>query len=139
MKTDLAEFTSTMTTDLNQASASLIDPKTTQSFLSSTLSYITGENDNLSGKASTKASSSTDANDTSSSTINIKLSLQDRYKEELSALQTNETTYLTDPKPEVADEFSEWFGMFDPDNYKPEISNLLIEQADMRLIYSQLV
>lgn len=36
-------------------------------------------------------------------------------------------------------EFTEWKENFNPDSYKSVISNSLIENSSMRLLYSQLV
>jgi hypothetical protein len=64
-------------------------------------------------------------------------SIYDRYLNELKSLQSNQNTYLSDPSDEAA--FEDFKNNFDSDSYKSDISDLLIENSAMRLLYSQLV
>jgi hypothetical protein len=70
------------------------------------------------------------------------VTVQDRYLNDLNKLRQTDTTYLEDPKITDNDkdnEFSEWVKIFDVDSYKSIISDLLIENNEMRLLFSQLV
>ena len=90
MKTDLAEFTSTMTSDtnnlLNQATAQLKEVSTQNS----------NSAENIDGSKSKKSNYSSNKK-SSSQTSTTNNTIHDRYKQELESLQSNDTTYLTDP------------------------------------------
>ena len=64
--------------------------------------------------------------------------VQGRYKDELELIQKNEELYLNN-EIESNEEFVQWLTTFNPDNYKSVISDLLIENSSMRLLYSQMV
>lgn len=126
MKTDLAEFTSTMTHDtqslINQASAQLKETNIVSSTsIDFTRKFSTETTDNKNNTATSSGSSS----------------IHDRYLQELKLLQSNESTFLNDVTD--IEEFNSWASNFNTDNYKAQISDLLIENSAMRLIYSQLV
>ncbi len=70
------------------------------------------------------------------SKLSTATTIHDRYKQDLSMLQSNESTYLSDPSHES---FKNWNETFDPDIFKAAISELLIDDSSMRSIYSQLV
>lgn len=69
-------------------------------------------------------------------TLSSASAVQDRYFNELKALQLSEDTYL---KAATGDEFAKWQEAFEPDANKAAVSDLLIENSSMRLIYSKLV
>lgn len=121
VKSDFTEFTTTMSAD----TTNLIHSATAQFVQSSnTATFLLDSFDN-------KMKLETSNRGYSASAI------QDRYENELKALQLSEATYLSDPL--LADEFAKWQEAFDPDANKAAISELLIENSSMRLIYSKLV
>lgn len=141
IKTDLAEFTSTMTNDttniLNQASAQL----NTSSGEQSTTSLLQNITRTISNNLNFNMNLSQNENErpqTSSRHETGTSSIHDRFKQELRLLQTNENTFLCDPVANEAN-FAEWQNKFNPDEYKSIISDLLIQNSNMRLLYSQLV
>lgn len=121
VKSDFSEFTTTMTEDtthlLNSATAQFVEKSNTASFLLDTF-------DN-------KVKIETNNRLKTSSTV------QERYENELKAIQLNEHNYLDDP--EQTEEYSKWKENFNSDSNKKIISDLLIENSSMRLIYSKLV
>jgi len=70
------------------------------------------------------------------SKLSTATTIQDRFKQDLLMLQSNESTYLSDPSHE---DFKEWSEKFDPESFKTTISELLIDDSSMRSLYSQLV
>lgn len=133
MKSDLTEFKTTMTSDatlfLNQTSANLVQKTTSGT---------------LFGIGDTKVSNKEQTNPknkngkTSSESI-TSFSLQSRYHEELRSIQSSENTYLPDPKIESSNEFLEWQANFNADLFKANISDLLIENSSLRVLYSKMV
>lgn len=121
IKTDFSEFATTMTNDttnlINKASAQFIEKSNTASLLLDTF-------DN-------KLKIETNNKLKSSSTV------QERYENELKSIQLNESTYLYDPEP--LSDYEKWSEDFNTDIYKTAISDLLIENSSIRLIYSKLV
>ena len=107
IKTDLAEFTATMTSDANN-------------LFSNSISKL--END---------ATPSTSASQPETQKY-------DRFHDELEAIQTNQETYLNN-EMYSDEEYSKWSQEFDIESQKSTISNLLIENSSVRLIYSQIV
>ncbi len=63
--------------------------------------------------------------------------VHDRFWADLRQLQADEATFLADPAQ--AAEFELWLRSFNPDDVKSAISDLLIDNSSMRLLYSQLV
>ena len=121
MKSDLAEFKTTMTSDttvfLSQTSANLIE-KTTSGTL-----FGVSESNESKAKVSTKQQTKPKIKlgvKTSSESV-TSFSLQSRYHEELKSIQSSENTYLPDPKIESSNEFIEWQTSFNPDLYKANI------------------
>jgi len=110
IKTDLAEFTSTMTSDAN-----------------SLFNQTSSETDE-------KASTTTTTINSNQSEINKR----NRFTEELEAIQANQDTYL-DTQIETNEEFINWITTFNIDEHKATISDILIENSAMRLLYSQIV
>lgn len=90
MKTDLAEFTSTMTSDTNN----LLSQATAQLKEISTQNLNSAENVD---DSKSKKSNYTSNKKSSSQTSTTNNTIHDRFKQELESLQSNETTYLTDP------------------------------------------
>lgn len=143
IKSDLAEFTSTMSTDaaslITEVSSQSQNEQTgqTSSFfktITKSISEITENfhfNTNLSEDTPETASKSTPKQMTTSVT-----SIHDRLKKDLELLQTNDQTFLSDPQDS---NYAQWEENFNPDNFKSAISDLLIENSAMRLLYSQLV
>lgn len=127
IKTDLAEFTSTMTNDTNyllsQATAQLKEIST---------QHLDEDNRR---EGNLKSSSNSEEK--------LRLStIHDRFKNELEHLQSSQSTYLNDPdqaQPASNSEFKDWKSTFTSESYKSEISELLIQNGAMRLLYSQLV
>lgn len=121
VKSDFSEFTNVMSSDTTNliytATAKFVEKSNNASYLLDTF-------DN-------KVKIETNNRLKTSSTV------QERYENELKAIQLNEATYLNDP--EQTDEFVAWQGSFNPDTNKTTISDLLIENSSMRLIYSKLV
>lgn len=120
VKTDFTEFTTIMSNDttnlINTATAQFVDK-------SNTASYLLDSFDN-------KVKLETTQLKISSSTV------QERYENELKAIQLNEATYLN---ADESEEFVAWAGNFSSEENKGLISELLIENSSMRLIYSKLV
>ncbi len=121
IKNDLTEFTQTMTNDANslfsQASTQFIEKSSSVSLLKQSDSDKTNQ-----------------ANKPTQKTSNV----QARYNEELESIQKNEELYLNN-EIESNEEFIQWLTTFNPDNSKSVISDLLIENSSMRLLYSQMV
>lgn len=151
MKNDLAEFKTTMTTDtsklVSQASEQLKETTGASSLLD-TLSKSINLNLNLNflnddtaekivvggGGGGGKKSSLT------SDHTNTAMNIHERFKQELRQLQSNENTFLTNPTSTTSDnDYDDWEACFNSDNYKSAISDLLIENSSLRLLYSQLV
>ncbi len=65
--------------------------------------------------------------------------IQERYETELKAIQLSESTYLFAGENNDAAEYAAWQESFDCEANKTLISDLLIENSSMRLIYSKLV
>ncbi len=143
IKTDLAEFKTTMTNDtttlLNQATTQLNNQSILNSLSSFSLINSANDNEDKSENSNTNLSSNNNRKQTKRSNNNKSSSIQDRYKQELEQLQSNEQTYLTDPATNQALFTGEWSDNFNPDSYKSQISDILIENSSMRLLYSQLV
>jgi hypothetical protein len=143
IKTDLAEFKTTMTNDtttlLNQATTQLNNQSILNSLSSFSLINSANDNEDKSENSNTNFSSNNNRKQTKRSNNNKTSSIQDRYKQELEQLQSNEQTYLTDPANNQALFTGEWSDNFNPDAYKSQISDILIENSSMRLLYSQLV
>lgn len=121
VKSDFSEFTNTMSEDttnfINTATAQLVEKSNKATYLLDTF-------DN-------KVKIETTNRLKTSSTV------QERYENELKAIQLTEDTYLKDP--EQTEEFITWKENFNSDSNKQIISDLLIENSSMRLIYSKLV
>lgn len=130
IKTDLAEFTSTMTTDtsylLSQAQAQLKE-------ISSANLNFDNESDISEPIVTSKQDSST--NEIEKMGLSTK---QDRFQKELENLQSSQSTYLNEPD-QTNSEFIEWKSKFSTEAQKSIISELLIQNSSMRLLYSQLV
>lgn len=62
----------------------------------------------------------------------------DRFNDELESIQSNQETYLSN-EMYSDEEYINWSKQFDIDSQKSSISNLLIENSSVRLIYSQIV
>lgn len=124
VKSDFSEFTTTMTADttnlIQSATAQFVESSNTATFLLDSFDNKVKLETSNRGFALTSASA-----------------IQDRYENELKALQLSEATYLSDAAP--AHEFAKWQQSFEPDANKAAISDLLIENSSMRLIYSKLV
>ena len=140
IKNDLAEFKTTMASDTNTLLTQItniniaenINPMLTN--LNKTFS--TSENDGSGGLFELSSSSSNkDSKQAASSSSNS--SIYDRYLNELRLLQSSQNTYLQDPSDEAL--FAEFKTDFVSDSYKSDISDLLIENSQMRLLFSQLV
>lgn len=121
VKSDFSEFTTVMSNDttnlINSATAQFVEKSNTASYLLDTF-------DN-------KVKIETNNRLKTSSTV------QERYENELKSIQLNENTYLLDP--EQSDEYEKWKENFNSETNKSIISDLLIENSSMRLIYSKLV
>lgn len=89
-----------------------------------------------------QASSETDEKaSTTTTTINTnqsEINKRNRFTEELEAIQANQDTYL-DTQIETNEEFINWITTFNTDEHKATISDILIENSAMRLLYSQIV
>lgn len=123
VKHDFTEFKTVMTEDtanlINQATAQFVESTNTASYLLDTF-------DN-------KIKLETNNRHLATSTV------QERYENELKAIQLSEATYLFDSENNDAEEYATWKKNFDCDANKAVISDLLIENSSMRLIYSKLV
>ncbi len=123
VKHDFTEFKTVMTEDttnlINQATAQFVESTNTASYLLDTF-------DN-------KVKLETNNRHLASSTV------QQRYENELKAIQLSEATYLFPGENNDASEYAAWQQGFDPDANKAVISQLLIDNSSMRLIYSRLV
>jgi hypothetical protein len=127
IKTDLAEFKTTMANDMLMEGNSLLGGAV--SFLKSNDDAITNDEENKDkNKALSARVSETGTN-----------SIQERYKQELLALQSNQLTFLDEPPVSSKPDFSQWQSEFDAESYKTRVSELLIENSSMRLLYAQLV
>lgn len=120
IKTDFSEFTTIMTNDttelLNKASAQLIEKRNTASYLLDSFDNKLKIETNNILKTSTNA--------------------QERYENELRSIQLDENIYLHDSDSE---DFIKWKENFNLDIFKSTMSELLIENSSMRIIYSKLV
>ncbi len=123
VKHDFTEFKTVMTEDttnlINQATAQFVESTNTASYLLDTF-------DN-------KVKLETNNRHLASSTV------QERYENELKAIQLSEATYLFAGENNDASEYAAWQQGFDSDANKAVISQLLIDNSSMRLIYSRLV
>ncbi|CAF0746201.1 unnamed protein product [Brachionus calyciflorus] len=141
IKSDLAEFTQTMSTDavslLNEASGSLAtegeQPGSLFKTITKSISEIT---ENFHFNITEPQSEATNSESTQKLTTSSRPLIHDRLKKDLENLQTNEQTFLNEPQDS---NYSEWENNFNMDNFKSAISDLLIENNTMRLLYSQLV
>lgn len=121
VKSDFNEFKTIMTNDttnlINSATAQLVEKSNTASFLL----------DSFDNKMKIETSNR----------LNITSTASNRYENELKAIQLDETIYLNDP--EITQDFTKWKESFNIDDFKTTVSDLLIENSSMRLIYSKLV
>lgn len=121
VKSDFNEFKTIMTNDttnlINSATAQLVEKSNTASFLL----------DSFDNKVKIETSNR----------LNLSATASNRYENELKAIQLDENIYLSDP--EEAEEFTKWKESFNPDDFKATVSDLLIENSSMHLIYSKLV
>lgn len=88
-----------------------------------------------------QTSSETDEKASTTTTINSnqsEINKRNRFTEELEAIQANQDTYL-DTQIETNEEFINWITTFNIDEHKATISDILIENSAMRLLYSQIV
>lgn len=163
MRTDLAEFKSTMSADTTRLVSTLTNvdvdaaaTNTTGTLLNSlsTLSTALGLNTLISGMAGvvgdedesgqTGGSSSSLAAGASERKLPGRVvvsppgNVHERFQAELKQMQADEATYLN-LNSFGTSEFDEWSKSFNPDEVKSTISDLLIDNSAMRLIYSQLV
>jgi hypothetical protein len=133
MKNDLAEFTNVMSTDannlFNQASSQVME-KSSSILLFNSSSSPPPDTE----KSSINNNSNNKQNQMKSTTSNIQV----RYNEELKQIQTNEDVYLNQ-LIESNEDYIQWLASFNLENFKSVISDLLIENSSMRLLYSQLV
>jgi hypothetical protein len=131
MKNDLAEFTNVMSTDannlFNQASSQVMEK-------SSSILLFNSSSTPDTEKSSTNNNNNNKQNQMKSTTSNIQV----RYNEELKQIQTNEDVYLNQ-LIESNEDYIQWLASFNLENFKSVISDLLIENSSMRLLYSQLV
>lgn len=67
---------------------------------------------------------------------NMILLMNERLLKEIESLKHDERTYILEPN---GNDYSKWIEKFNPDEFKEEISNLLIENSSIRLIYSKIV
>ena len=136
MKSDLAEFKTTMTTDtttfISQTSANLLE-KTTSGALFGFGESSATDQEKIIQQPKEKAKSKLSGTKSGKSVT----SLQSRFEEELKLMQSSESTFLIEPK--IESEFTEWQTNFNPDSFKSEISDLLIENSSLRILYSQMV
>jgi hypothetical protein len=135
IKSDLAEFKTTMA---NDTSSLLMEGNSllggAVSFLKSADESSEDANDDTNKNNIVGSFSSTRTTiGTGSSTI------QERYKQELVALQSNQSTFLDEPSASSKPDFAQWLSEFDAESHKTSISELLIENSSMRLLYAQLV
>ena len=162
IRTDLIEYQSTMATDtthiLEKASVQL--KETTHQALSridslhlgSLMAATDGSGEKLAGHLSSSSgqqsrrlassgnTSSSSSSNYSSSVGGSTTSIEARYKQELDALRNAEATYQSDPTPTLASAtFADWSATFDANAYKAQISDLLIENGAVRVLYAQLV
>lgn len=122
IKSDLNEFTTTMKNDINEVSMQFQDNSLIKSL---NLSKHVNEYNIVASKSNT---SNNHAN-----------AIYDRFKDELRSLQNSQDTYLNDLNNDYLEAYLKWKQNFDPDTHKGTISGLLIENATMRSLYSQLV
>jgi len=149
MRSDLAEFKSTMSADTNRLVNTLthVDVDSTASAATgnllnslSSLSNALGINSLISGMAGEETT--TDENEKKPASNNAVVTsppsgnVHDRFKADIKQLQTDEATFINDVQ---SPEFEQWVASFNPDEFKSTISDLLIDNSAMRLIYSQLV
>lgn len=144
MRTDLAEFKSTMTTDTTRLVTSLtadVDAaaSTTGNLFNSlsSLGNALGINSIITGITSAVGDENEqDDKKSANVVVNPPGNVHDRFKADLSQLQTDEATFSVDLS---SPEFDDWVKNFNIDHYKSTISDLLIDNSAMRLIFSQLV
>jgi hypothetical protein len=141
IKTDFDEFTTTMTSDTNTLLTQItnINIAETVNPLLSNLNntFSVSDDDGYGGFDSSRTQSGDMARPSSQQSGVPSTSIYDRYLNELRLLQSNQQTYLSDPSDEAA--FEDFKTHFDSDSYKSDISDLLIDNSAMRLLYSQLV
>lgn len=132
MKNDLAEFTNVMSTDannlFNQASSQVMEKS------SSILLFNSSSTPDTEKSSTNNNNNNNKQNQMKSTTSNIQV----RYNEELKQIQTNEDVYLNQ-LIESNEDYIQWLASFNLENFKSVISDLLIENSSMRLLYSQLV
>lgn len=126
IKTDLVEFKTTMASDTNTLLTQITNINLANNALINNLNNAFSSSEENADTTTRKPSPSS-----SSTTV------YDRYLNELKSLQSNQNTYLVDPNDET--QFNEFKNTFDSDSYKSVISDLLIDNSAMRLLYSQLV
>ncbi|RNA13928.1 BSD domain-containing 1 [Brachionus plicatilis] len=137
IKGDLAEFKSTMSNDASNLFLSSnksnndMSESNSESFLKSIAKSFNEIKNNL---------NLSDESCTSSKTLEENKipnnSMNERLRKEIENLKCDEGTYKIEP---MDPGYSKWMQVFDPDEFKEEISKLLIENSTMRLIYSQMV
>jgi hypothetical protein len=134
IKTDFDEFKTTMATDTNQ----LLTQITSINIADNLNPILTNLNKTFSvSEDDGQGGFGRRQDESDKPTASGSSSIYDRYLNELKSLQSNQNTYLSDPNDEQA--FVDFRDNFDSNSYKSDISDLLIENSAMRLLYSQLV
>ncbi|CAF0765356.1 unnamed protein product [Didymodactylos carnosus] len=127
VKNDLNEFTSTVKTDTeNYVSKATTVVKTQQVGDLGLKKIVSRLNSVVQNTNSKEKMNTTDLS-----------SKFDRVHSELNKIQNDETIYLNDPVPR--DLYNQWKSNFNVDSKKGEISQLLIDNSNVRSIYSRLV
>lgn len=136
VKRDLAEFTSTMQEDSSKMAAT-VKEKLTQENASAATQKVKEGVSSLLGGISKALVIAPDDDYQLAQIVRGEAVVFDRYKARLHAIQTDPTTYTTEPSP--ADSYREWLSSFDVESSKGNISELLVSNVEVRALYTQLV
>lgn len=136
VKRDLTEFTCTMQHDGNKV-ASSVKEKLTQENASAATQKVKDGVTSFLGGISKALVIAPDDDYQLAQIVGGQAVVFDRYKARLHAIQTDPTSYTTEPSP--ADSYCEWLSGFDVETFKGSISELLVSNVEVRALYTQLV
>jgi hypothetical protein len=139
VKQDLNEFTTTVKHDINEVASNDALFQNIPQKLQNLSRQLTSELGTVNNVTHAHQRPKKIPSRTKEAVSTATQSAYNRLSEELEALKTHEATYLVEPTGDEHHDYADWLANYDPDNNKGEISNLLIDNAKLRAIYSKLV
>ncbi|XP_022317759.2 BSD domain-containing protein 1-A-like [Crassostrea virginica] len=138
---DLAEYTCTMSADTSKAVATTSD-KIKESLKAENTSvakdrFKTGVTSFLEGLSKALVVEAEDLEKPAATPVSTE-AVYDRAKARLHAIQVDPETYCSEPSGSP-EKYKEWQNSFDLEEYKGEVSELLVSKVELRAFYTKLV